>query len=124
VEASWNAISENCRDTQMQRVPLLSLILRWNWLGEQGELPANFKQTKTIDDDLNPTWDEIFQFGVHSTTIQELVIEVWDEDNAVTGDELLGTCQVYLATSPKLTRPNAACRSVPQDDRPRKAQSR
>jgi Ca2+-dependent lipid-binding protein len=60
----------------------------------QGELPANFKQTKTIDDDLNPTWEEMFQFKVHSVEIQELVIEVWDEDNAVTGDELLGTCQV------------------------------
>ena len=70
----------------------------------QGELPANFKQTKTIDDDLNPTWDEMFQFGVHSTTIQELVIEVWDEDNAVTGDELLGTCQVRTRWLPRADR--------------------
>jgi hypothetical protein len=44
--------------------------------GPQGTLPANFKMTKTIDDELNPTWDEMFEFPVHSLTVQELVIEV------------------------------------------------
>lgn len=45
-------------------------------VGAQGQLPPQFERTRTINDDLNPTWDEIFDFKVHSLQVQELVVEV------------------------------------------------
>ncbi|KAM7380824.1 hypothetical protein PAMP_004096 [Pampus punctatissimus] len=45
-------------------------------------------QSKTIKENLNPTWNEVFEFVIHEAPGQELEMEVFDEDTDK--DDLIG----------------------------------
>ena len=65
------------------------------------------RQTPTIDSDLNPVWapqighaakykasDYIFDFPVHDVINQQIIVELWDQDNDA--DDFLGECKIYV----------------------------
>lgn len=62
------------------------------------ELGGAVHYTRTIEDDLNPAWGEIFAFPIASscTSISEAQLEctVFDDDEAI--DECLGQCRLTL----------------------------
>ncbi|NXL98066.1 ESYT1 protein, partial [Tyrannus savana] len=46
--------------------------------------------SRVIDDNLNPTWDEVYEFIVHEVPGQEVEVELFDKDPDQ--DDLLGRC--------------------------------
>ncbi|KAG0553942.1 hypothetical protein KC19_12G051100 [Ceratodon purpureus] len=52
------------------------------------------KKTKVIDNNLNPEWNEVFEFDVEDTETQSLVLQVKDED--IGTDKELGITTVSL----------------------------
>ena len=54
-------------------------------------------RTKTVNNNLNPTWNETFVLDVCSTEIQCLWVRVLDDDGGYGADNLLGTAVVPLA---------------------------
>ncbi|KAJ0984331.1 hypothetical protein J5N97_002687 [Dioscorea zingiberensis] len=53
------------------------------------------KRSKTINNDLNPIWNEHFEFIVEDASTQRLVIKIYD-DEGVQASELIGCAQVLL----------------------------
>ncbi|XP_026663821.2 synaptotagmin-5-like [Phoenix dactylifera] len=58
-------------------------------------LPDRIKKSKTINNNLNPIWNEHFEFIVEDAATQHLVVKVYDEDG-VQASELIGCAQVML----------------------------
>lgn len=56
---------------------------------------SQFYRTKTIDNDLNPVWNEYFEFVVDQANGQKLRIELFDYDK-MGSDEELGTLAIDL----------------------------
>ncbi|RID40316.1 hypothetical protein BRARA_J00373 [Brassica rapa] len=53
------------------------------------------QRSKTINNDLNPIWNEHFEFVVEDASTQHLVVRVYD-DEGVQASELLGCAQIRL----------------------------
>ncbi|KMZ76038.1 Synaptotagmin-5 [Zostera marina] len=53
------------------------------------------KKSKTINNDLNPIWNEHFEFIVEDASTQNLVIKIYD-DEGLGAAELIGCTRVYL----------------------------
>ncbi|CAM8979743.1 unnamed protein product [Rhodiola kirilowii] len=53
------------------------------------------KTSKTINNQLNPVWNEHFEFVVEDTSTQHLVVKIYD-DEGLQASELLGCAQVRL----------------------------
>ncbi|XP_010533120.1 PREDICTED: synaptotagmin-5 [Tarenaya hassleriana] len=53
------------------------------------------KRSKTINNDLNPIWNEHFEFVVEDASTQHLVVRIYD-DEGVQASELIGCAQVRL----------------------------
>ncbi|KAL3674991.1 hypothetical protein R1sor_024939 [Riccia sorocarpa] len=58
-------------------------------------IPARMKRSKTINGDLCPVWNEIYEFEVEDQETQNLIVKIFDEDRNQ-GEELLGCVQVSL----------------------------
>ncbi|OMO96003.1 C2 calcium-dependent membrane targeting [Corchorus olitorius] len=58
-------------------------------------LPNRTKKSKTINNELNPIWNEHFEFIVEDATTQHLVVRIYD-DEGVQASELIGCAQVML----------------------------
>lgn len=54
-------------------------------------------KSKTIDDDLNPTWNEFYEAIVDQANGQRIVVEVFDEDPG-SKDEFLGRVAIELSS--------------------------
>ncbi|KAJ6759034.1 SYNAPTOTAGMIN-5-LIKE [Salix koriyanagi] len=59
-------------------------------------LPDKTKTSKIINNDLNPIWNEHFEFVVEDASTQHLVVKVYD-DEGLQASELLGCAQVKLS---------------------------
>ncbi|KAJ6331904.1 hypothetical protein OIU76_010308 [Salix suchowensis] len=59
-------------------------------------LPDRTKTSKIINNDLNPIWNEHFEFVVEDATTQHLVVKIYD-DEGIQAAELLGCAQVKLS---------------------------
>ncbi|KAK8660919.1 hypothetical protein V6N13_051825 [Hibiscus sabdariffa] len=59
-------------------------------------LPDRTKKSKTINNELNPIWNEHFEFMVEDATTQHLVVRIYD-DEGVQASELIGCAQVLLS---------------------------
>nr|AAF79726.1 T25N20.15 [Arabidopsis thaliana] len=53
------------------------------------------KRSKTINNDLNPIWNEHFEFVVEDASTQHLVVRIYD-DEGVQASELIGCAQIRL----------------------------
>lgn len=53
------------------------------------------KKSKTIDNELNPVWNEHFEFEVEDIATQNLTVKIYDKET-VEEDEILGCAQVQL----------------------------
>jgi len=53
------------------------------------------QQTKTIDDNLNPTWNETYQFDIADTANEIVNFIVWDADSCKQ-DKIIGSCAASL----------------------------
>ncbi|KAL4571441.1 hypothetical protein LXL04_018200 [Taraxacum kok-saghyz] len=53
------------------------------------------QSSKIIDNDLNPIWNEHFEFVVEDTSTQHLTVEIYDDDG-LQASELIGCAQVKL----------------------------
>ncbi|XVF48019.1 hypothetical protein PTKIN_Ptkin03bG0156900 [Pterospermum kingtungense] len=58
-------------------------------------LPARMKKSKIINNDLNPIWNEHYEFVVEDATTQHLVVRIYD-DEGLQASELIGCAQVHL----------------------------
>ncbi|KAG9146234.1 hypothetical protein Leryth_007934 [Lithospermum erythrorhizon] len=58
-------------------------------------LRDRMKKSRTINNQLNPVWNEHFQFVVEDASTQHLVVKIYDEEG-VQSAELIGCAQVYL----------------------------
>uniref|UniRef100_A0A5B6ZAP4 Synaptotagmin-5-like n=1 Tax=Davidia involucrata TaxID=16924 RepID=A0A5B6ZAP4_DAVIN len=58
-------------------------------------LPDRMKTSKTINNQLNPVWNEHFEFIVEDASTQHLVIKVYDNEG-VQAAELIGCAQIQL----------------------------
>ncbi|XP_020240880.1 synaptotagmin-5-like [Asparagus officinalis] len=58
-------------------------------------LPDKMKKSKTINNDLNPIWNEHFEFVVEDESTQHLVVKIYD-DEGLQAAELIGCAQVML----------------------------
>ncbi|GLU09621.1 hypothetical protein SLE2022_264720 [Rubroshorea leprosula] len=58
-------------------------------------LPDKMKTSKTINNDLNPIWNEHYEFTVDDTSTQHLVVKIYDSEG-IQGAELIGCAQVEL----------------------------
>lgn len=58
-------------------------------------LPEKTKKSKTINNDLNPIWNEHFEFIVEDESTQHLVVRIYD-DEGIQSSELIGCAQVRL----------------------------
>lgn len=59
-------------------------------------LRDRMKTSKTINNDLNPIWNEHFEFIVEDASTQHLVVKVFDNEG-VQASELLGCAQIQLS---------------------------
>ncbi|KAI5355134.1 hypothetical protein L3X38_008029 [Prunus dulcis] len=59
-------------------------------------LPDRTKTSKVIDNDLNPIWNEHFEFIVEDSTTQHLTIRIFDHEG-LQAAELIGCAQVKLS---------------------------
>ncbi|KAJ7535342.1 hypothetical protein O6H91_12G029200 [Diphasiastrum complanatum] len=58
-------------------------------------MPSRMKKTRTIDNQLNPIWNEHFQFEVEDLETQKLTIRICDEEGFLSA-QLLGYAEVPL----------------------------
>ncbi|KAE8657896.1 Synaptotagmin-4 [Hibiscus syriacus] len=58
-------------------------------------LPGKTKKSKTINNELNPIWNEHYEFIIEDATTQHLVVRIYD-DEGVQASELIGCAQVLL----------------------------
>ncbi|GFZ03385.1 calcium-dependent lipid-binding (CaLB domain) family protein [Actinidia rufa] len=58
-------------------------------------LRDRMKTSKTINNQLNPVWNEHFEFIVEDSTTQHLVVKVYD-DEGLQAEELIGCAQIRL----------------------------
>lgn len=58
-------------------------------------LPEKTKKSKTINNDLNPIWNEHFEFIVEDESTQHLVVRIYD-DEGIQSSEFIGCAQVHL----------------------------
>ncbi|KAJ6794786.1 synaptotagmin-5-like [Iris pallida] len=58
-------------------------------------LHDKMKKSKTINNDLNPIWNEHFEFVVEDTSTQHVTVKIYD-DEGVQASELLGCAKVML----------------------------
>ncbi|XP_024968342.1 synaptotagmin-5-like isoform X2 [Cynara cardunculus var. scolymus] len=58
-------------------------------------LRSRMRTSKVIDNDLNPVWNEHFEFVVEDTSTQHLTVKIYDDDG-LQASELLGCAQVKL----------------------------
>ncbi|KAK8595686.1 hypothetical protein V6N13_000381 [Hibiscus sabdariffa] len=58
-------------------------------------LPDKTKKSKTINNELNPIWNEHYEFIIEDATTQHLVVRIYD-DEGVQASELIGCAQVLL----------------------------
>ncbi|KAJ9688764.1 hypothetical protein PVL29_014422 [Vitis rotundifolia] len=58
-------------------------------------LPNRMKTSKTINNQLNPVWNEHFEFIVEDASTQHLVVKIYD-DEGLQASELIGCAQVQL----------------------------
>ncbi|KAK8597885.1 hypothetical protein V6N13_095280 [Hibiscus sabdariffa] len=58
-------------------------------------LPDKTKKSKTINNDLNPIWNEHYEFIIEDATTQHLVVRIYD-DEGVQASEFIGCAQVLL----------------------------
>ncbi|KAF7806445.1 synaptotagmin-5-like [Senna tora] len=59
-------------------------------------LRDRMKTSKTINNDLNPIWNEHFEFIVEDQSTQHLVVKVYD-DEGLQASELIGCAQIQLS---------------------------
>ncbi|KAE8735332.1 Synaptotagmin-4 [Hibiscus syriacus] len=58
-------------------------------------LPSKTKKSKTINNELNPIWNEHYEFIIEDATTQHLVVRIYD-DEGVQASEFIGCAQVLL----------------------------
>lgn len=58
-------------------------------------LPDKMKRSKTINNDLNPIWNEHFEFIVEDADTQTVTVKIYDDDG-IQESELIGCAQVGL----------------------------
>jgi Ca2+-dependent lipid-binding protein len=58
-------------------------------------LPDKMKRSKTINNDLNPIWNEHFEFIVEDADTQTVTVKIYDDDG-IQESELIGCAQVTL----------------------------
>lgn len=58
-------------------------------------LHDKMKKSKTINNDLNPIWNEHFEFVVEDTSTQHVTVKIYD-DEGVQASELIGCAKVML----------------------------
>ncbi|CBI25543.3 hypothetical protein AAG906_011487 [Vitis piasezkii] len=58
-------------------------------------LPNRMKTSKTINNQLNPVWNEHFEFIVEDASTQHLVVKIYDNEG-LQASELIGCAQVQL----------------------------
>ncbi|RLM65078.1 synaptotagmin-5-like [Panicum miliaceum] len=58
-------------------------------------LPDKMKRSKTINNDLNPIWNEHFEFIVEDASTQTVTVKIFDDDGIQESD-LIGCAQVSL----------------------------
>ncbi|CAN6250380.1 unnamed protein product [Urochloa humidicola] len=58
-------------------------------------LPDKMKRSKTINNDLNPIWNEHFEFIVEDADTQTVTVKIYDDDG-IQESELIGCAQVRL----------------------------
>nr|KJB64676.1 hypothetical protein B456_010G060200 [Gossypium raimondii] len=58
-------------------------------------LPDKTKKSKTINNELNPIWNEHYEFVIEDATTQHLVVRIYD-DEGVQASELIGCAEVLL----------------------------
>ncbi|WVZ87419.1 hypothetical protein U9M48_034055 [Paspalum notatum var. saurae] len=58
-------------------------------------LPDKMKRSKTISNDLNPIWNEHFEFIVEDADTQTVTVKIYDDDG-IQESELIGCAQVRL----------------------------
>ncbi|XP_049822271.1 extended synaptotagmin-2 isoform X2 [Aethina tumida] len=61
---------------------------------------AEEHRSKVIDSDINPQWDEWFEFKILEKVGQKLLVSIWDKDPAE--DEFLGSCHIDISEVIKL----------------------
>ncbi|KAL8496942.1 hypothetical protein ACS0TY_020575 [Phlomoides rotata] len=59
-------------------------------------LPDRTKNSKTIDNQTNPIWNEQFEFEVEDSSTQHLTIKIYD-DEGVQAAELIGCAQIQIS---------------------------
>ncbi|KAJ4707857.1 synaptotagmin-5-like [Melia azedarach] len=59
-------------------------------------LRDRMKTSKTIDNELNPIWNEHFEFTVEDPTTQHLTVRVFDDEGPVRAPEIIGVAHVPL----------------------------
>ncbi|KAK7264869.1 hypothetical protein RJT34_32482 [Clitoria ternatea] len=59
-------------------------------------LRDRMKKSKTINNDLNPIWNEHFEFIVEDVSTQHLIVKVYDSEG-LQSSELIGCAQIQLA---------------------------
>ncbi|KAJ6830478.1 synaptotagmin-5-like [Iris pallida] len=59
-------------------------------------LRDRMKKSKTINNDLNPIWDEHFEFVVEDASTQHVTVKIYD-DEGVQASELIGCAKVMLS---------------------------
>ncbi|KAL4571443.1 hypothetical protein LXL04_018202 [Taraxacum kok-saghyz] len=59
-------------------------------------LRSKMKTSKVIDNDLNPVWNEHFEFVVEDISTQHLTVKIYDDDG-LQASELIGCAQVKLS---------------------------
>ncbi|KAG8066460.1 hypothetical protein GUJ93_ZPchr0004g39451 [Zizania palustris] len=58
-------------------------------------LPDKMKRSKTINNDLNPIWNEHFEFIIEDADTQNVTVKIYDDDG-IQESELIGCAQVGL----------------------------
>ncbi|KAK3143558.1 hypothetical protein QOZ80_4AG0301800 [Eleusine coracana subsp. coracana] len=58
-------------------------------------LPDKMKRSKTISNDLNPIWNEHFEFPIEDADTQSVTVKIYDDDG-IQVSELIGCAQVSL----------------------------
>ncbi|PKA52848.1 Synaptotagmin-5 [Apostasia shenzhenica] len=58
-------------------------------------LPDKIKRSRTINNDLNPIWNQHFEFSVEDPAIQQLTVKIYD-DEGIQASQYIGGAQVKL----------------------------
>lgn len=59
-------------------------------------LRARMKKSKTINNELNPIWNEHFEFEVEDVATQHLTVKIYDEEGVLQEAEIIGCAEVRL----------------------------